>query len=98
MSFTNRNIEDLSYECEGFTYEPWEEREEDNIKIWHDMITPTGDILHGPWSPYEVPTLEQFCDFVNKVMSGKWNDGLFITFKKDFDSKYTNQGVEKDPV
>jgi hypothetical protein len=62
------NITYLSYDCKGYKYEPWEDREEDNIKIWHDIKTPGGGLIHGPWSPYRVPTLEQFSEFVTEYI------------------------------
>ena len=63
MSY-NRNIAYLTYECEGYNYEPWEDKDDDVIKIWHDIKTPGGHTVHGPWSPYVTPTLEQFVEFV----------------------------------
>lgn len=51
----------------GFEYKPWEEEDVDNIKIWHDIISPRGNIIDGPWGPYEVPSEKQFCDFIDSV-------------------------------
>lgn len=36
----------------GFTYAGWEDREEDNIKIFHDVTTPEGKTISMPLSPY----------------------------------------------
>ena len=73
-----RNIDHLSYKCEGYEYEPWEDREEDNIKIWHDIRTPGGEVIHGPWSPYKVPTLEQFSEFVSDYVNKRTLDILAL--------------------
>jgi len=69
MSY-NRNIAYRTYECEGYNYEPWEDKDDDVIKIWHDIKTPGGHTIQGPWSPYVTPTLEQFVEFVNEQQLG----------------------------
>lgn len=43
-----------------YIYAPWEERDEDCIKIWHDIIcVPSNKIVSVDWSPYEYMTEEQ---------------------------------------
>lgn len=44
----------------GFEYTPWEDIEDDNIKIMHDVITPTGKTISLRWSPYSTPSQQQF--------------------------------------
>jgi hypothetical protein len=44
----------------GFIYEPFEDREEDNIKIFHDVMTPSGQKISMPLSPYVSPTQLHF--------------------------------------
>lgn len=49
---------DLSYL--GFHLEQEEEREEDNIKIWHTVIMPDGKRVTLDHSPYEMITPNVF--------------------------------------
>jgi hypothetical protein len=44
----------------GFIYQPWEDIEEDNIKTFHDVLTPTGETISIPLSPYAHPTQLHF--------------------------------------
>ena len=62
----NTNIAYLAYECEGYKYYPYEDKDDDVIKIWHEISTPRGGHIQGPWSPYVTPTLEQFVEFVTE--------------------------------
>ena len=56
----------MSFHClkemqyKGFKYEPMEDVEPDNIKIFHIVVTPEGKEIHMDWSPYSVPTIEDF--------------------------------------
>ena len=50
----------------GYQYKPWEDRDVDVIKIKHEIETPSGEIIDGPWSPYVTPTLEQFAEYVDQ--------------------------------
>lgn len=36
----------------GFVYQGWEDYEEDNVKIFHDVLTPAGKTISMPFSPY----------------------------------------------
>lgn len=49
---------DLSYL--GFSLSQEEEREDDNIKIWHTITTPNGERAPLDHSPYEMITPEVF--------------------------------------
>ena len=52
------------YQFQGYSYDPWEDKDVDVIKIWHSIKTPGGETIYGPWSPYKTPTLQQFKEFV----------------------------------
>ena len=52
-------------EYRGFQYEPYEEVEygdegPENVKIWHYVTTPNGETITFDWSPYSVPTFDDF--------------------------------------
>lgn len=60
------------YAYRGFRYEPGEDREDDNIKIWHDVVEEstglnTDMLLH--FSPYKTPTEEQFKAAVDEYIT-----------------------------
>jgi hypothetical protein len=40
------------YTYKGWTYTPWDEYEEDNIKRWHEFVSLDGQIIHCDFSPY----------------------------------------------
>lgn len=44
----------------GYIYQPWEDIEEDNIKIFHDVLTPEGKKISIPLSPYCSPNQLHF--------------------------------------
>lgn len=44
----------------GFTYQGWEDYEDDNIKIFHDVQTPEGKVISMPFSPYFTMTQKAF--------------------------------------
>ena len=48
----------------GYIYQGWEDKGDDVIKIFHDIKTPEGIIIDGPWSPYTTPTREEFEDYI----------------------------------
>jgi len=54
------------YEYKGYRYEPTKDYEEDNIKIFHDVVDKNHfnwknmPLLHMDWSPYSYPTESQF--------------------------------------
>jgi hypothetical protein len=60
------------YTYRGFRYEPGEDREDDNIKIWHDVVEEsvnlcTDMLLH--FSPYKTPTVEEFHATVDEYIA-----------------------------
>ena len=59
---------------ETYIYCGWEDRGDDVIKIFHDIKDGDGNIFNGPWSPYQVPTLEQFTEFVTDVEENRLHD------------------------
>lgn len=54
------------YTYKGYSYEPWKDREDDNIKVFHDVYatSPDGLVKVGngsmPLSPYANPSEEHF--------------------------------------
>jgi len=53
------------YEHRGYKYEPYEEVEygdegPENVKIWHIVSSPDGKKISFDWSPYSVPTFDDF--------------------------------------
>ena len=92
VNYGRKHADYIVYKYQGFTYDPWEDREEDNIKIWHDIKCPDGRTVHGDWSPYTVPSVNQFIDFievnvlqtegyVRKDENIERNNGVFFTGK-----------------
>tara|TARA_R100001530_G_C4284581_1_gene146478 strand:- start:677 stop:883 length:207 start_codon:yes stop_codon:yes gene_type:complete len=64
------------YQYMGYRYTPWEDKDIDVIKICHYIKMPEhlgGKEMHGPWSPYMTPTLEQFQEFILEWEYGKVN-------------------------
>lgn len=68
----------------GYTYNPWEDVEDDVIKIFHEIRTPEGpnvewDVLPR-WfidiSPYSTPTREEFERAVDEVIFRRFAVGL----------------------
>ncbi len=57
-----------------YTYLPWEDVGDDVIKIWHDIKDSDGTIFDGDWSPYKVPTLEEFTTFCHKIEERRVKD------------------------
>ena len=56
---------------EKYSYEPWEDREPDNIKIWHEIHTPDGETISGPWGPYHHPSFKEFKNYIDGVLEDK---------------------------
>jgi len=52
---------------ETYSYCGWEDVGDDVIKIFHDIRDSDGNMFNGPWSPYVVPTKEQFVEFVVQI-------------------------------
>ena len=54
------------YKYNGHTYKPWKETEYDshgeaeNTKIFHTVDHPDGIVKIIDWSPYRVPTIDEF--------------------------------------
>ena len=42
----------MKHQYKGYTYTPWEDREEDCVKIWHDIIKPNGVTVAADFTPY----------------------------------------------
>ena len=62
------------YECWGYKYKPWDDSDRDAIKTMHEIETPDGKMIRGPWSPYKTPTVGEFHEFIDEfagVVSGE---------------------------
>jgi hypothetical protein len=62
------------YQYMGYRYTPWEDKDIDVIKIYHYIKIPKHlgrKEMYGPWSPYMIPTLEQFQEFILEWEYGK---------------------------
>lgn len=57
----------------GYVYQPWEDREPDNVKIFHDVISLDDDKarLHMPLSPYSKPDAETFHMWIDSGMPSR---------------------------
>ena len=63
-----------SWEYKGYTYHGWDDVGDDVVKIWHDIKDPEGLHIDGPWSPYVVPTLEEFTVFCREMEDKRLKD------------------------
>ena len=70
------SIPNWSYTVGGetYTYNGWEDVGDDVIKIFHDIRDSDGNMFDGPWSPYVVPTKDQFIEFV--IETNRFRSGL----------------------
>jgi hypothetical protein len=63
----------------GYKYVPWDDREDDNTKIWHDIVRPDGTTTTVDWSPYSHMTMKQLERWValgepNRICGGPLNE------------------------
>jgi hypothetical protein len=54
-----------NYEYRGYRYDPYEEIEygdegPENVKIFHYVNTPANEQISFDWSPYSVPSFDEF--------------------------------------
>ena len=63
------------YEYKGFQYLPWEDHEDDNVKIFHDVATPAGRTIHMDWSPYDTPSEAEFQLWIDLGLPGRISQG-----------------------
>jgi len=68
------NIEE-GHAYKGHTYSFEIDTEPDNIKIFHDVILPSGKRVHMDWSPYTYPTAEEFEVWVDLGLPGRRTTG-----------------------
>lgn len=69
---------DERVEYRGYKYNSWIDTEYDatgrpeNHKRWHEIISPEGVVIDGPWGPYETITKEEFDEYIrNKFCGGQ---------------------------
>ena len=68
----NQDLQKMDgYTYKGYVYEPWEDVEPDNVKIFHDFRTPDGKRISMDWSPYKVPTPEDIKTWIELGMPGR---------------------------
>ena len=77
------------HEYKGYIYQPEEDVEPDNIKIFHDVITPEGNRISLGFSPYDIPTKENFARWVD-LGCPKRGDAIF-----GHDCNLRNEDIEK---
>lgn len=89
------------FEYKGYIYKPWEDREEDNTKIFHDIITPDGEERGIDWSPYSYMRKDDFqlwvdigAPFEYSIWDRKALD-QYVKYKTEIDAKLNkdNPGV-----
>jgi len=60
------------YEYKGFKYQPVHDEEPgENIKIFHDVVTPDGKTIQFSISPYVEPTEELFQKWIDVGQPGR---------------------------
>ena len=72
------------FEYKGYKYMPEDDVEEDNVKRFHTVITPTGEPTYIPYSPYGSPS---------KINFERWVD---LDFPKRGDSRLKHPGNFSD--
>jgi len=72
MKLQDLITEEFEYHHKGFKLEVEKDREEDNIKMFHYLITPEGKRVHINASPYVDISKEQFTRVVDVyIKTGK---------------------------
>ena len=59
-------MNDVVYEYLGYQYVPLEVFEEDNVKVFHEVLTPDGDKICMDRSPYAQVTADDFKTWVDR--------------------------------
>ena len=89
-----------TYKGDIYSYEPWEDREDDNIKIFHDVYLIDRDIQGDrigrtvqrsmPMSPYSTPSFDEFVMWIECGMPTSKEMGLGGNARKgDIKEYYT---------
>jgi len=65
--------EELVHEYKGYEYCPWDDREPDVIKTFHEVITPAGDTIMADFSPYMFLDKETFAAWVDAGCPNRGN-------------------------
>ena len=60
----------------GFTYSQELDYEPDNVKIFHEVKTPNGKIVHMDWSSYSTPTQNDFELYVDLGLPDRMHPSL----------------------
>lgn len=56
------------FEYKGYKYMPEDDIEEDNVKRFHDVVTPTGERIYVPLGPYNKLTETNFQRWIDLGM------------------------------
>ena len=55
----------------GYTYVPWDDCDDDCVKIWHDFRSESGTTVTCDWSPYERMTEADIKLWIDLDMPGR---------------------------
>lgn len=59
----------------GYKYRPSFDTQTDCEKIFHDVLTPEGTLVHFDWSPYSTPPKEAFILWIDLGMPRRTGAG-----------------------
>jgi hypothetical protein len=80
--------DEVVYEYKGYKYKPDDDVEEDNVKRFHDVITPTGERTYIPFSPYSTPSRTSFERWIDLGMPKRGDVRL------KHNGNYKNEDIE----
>lgn len=59
----------------GYTYTPWEDRDDDCVKIWHEFKSESGTTVTCDWSPYEYMNIDDIRLWIDLDLPGRISSG-----------------------
>lgn len=59
----------------GFKYDPWVEHEDDNMKIFHEIVTPDGARVYADFTPYSYMSEYDFQAWIDLDQPGRISIG-----------------------
>ena len=74
--FRNKLNESIRTTYKGYTYDPFDDVDDDVIKIYHMVKTPDGSDIVMDWSSYSKPTQEEFELWIDLGMPDRMHEGL----------------------
>ena len=90
------------YKYKGYTYDPWEDREEDNLKVFHEVYATSPDGKQEvesrsmPLSPYANPSEEHFRMWIDCGQPSAKDMGLNGNAYCQDIVKYYNQWLDNE--